>query len=241
MAEHGIQNSRWTVIEYKGNGTWLCECSCKKHTRKNVKGTTLRNGHSMSCGCITSENTIQRNKDKHKTNQYDLSGEYGIGYCSNTGTPFYFDLEDYDLIKDYCWCECVDDKNYHSLEAYNCKTKKSIRMHHLFDMKGCDHKDRNPLNNRRENLRKCTRNQNAINKAPQVTNTSGISGVTWCKSFNKWRARVTVDGTRVSLGLFTNKDEAVVARLKAEQKYYGEFAPQQHLYEQYGITTNKEN
>ena len=37
-----------------------------------------------------------------KENIYDLSGEFGIGYCTNTGSPFYFDLEDYNKIKNYC-------------------------------------------------------------------------------------------------------------------------------------------
>ena len=36
-----------------------------------------------------------------KYNTYDLSGEYGIGYTSK-GEEFYFDLDDYDKIKDYC-------------------------------------------------------------------------------------------------------------------------------------------
>ena len=35
-------------------------------------------------------------------NNYDLSGEYGIGYLFN-GEEFYFGLEDYDKIKNYCW------------------------------------------------------------------------------------------------------------------------------------------
>ena len=39
------------------------------------------------------------------------------------------------------------------------------------------------------------------------------------------------------LGHFDNKDDAIRARLNAEVKYFGEFAPQKHLYEQYGIKT----
>ena len=38
-----------------------------------------------------------------KYNTYDLSGEYGIGYTTK-GEKFLFDLEDYEKIKDYCWC-----------------------------------------------------------------------------------------------------------------------------------------
>lgn len=56
----------WTVLEYLGNGKWLCECSCENHTRRGVLGKTLRNGKSKSCG--------------HDTNQFkDLTGkEFGM-------------------------------------------------------------------------------------------------------------------------------------------------------------------
>lgn len=31
------------------------------------------------------------------------------------------------------------------------------------------------------------------------------------------------------------KEEAIIARLKAEKEYYGEFAPQRNLWKEYGI------
>ena len=34
---------------------------------------------------------------------------------------------------------------------------------------------------------------------------------------------------------FNTKEEAIIARLKAEKYYLGEFAPQKHLFEEYGI------
>lgn len=40
-------------------------------------------------------------KKNKRYNRYDLTGEYGIGY-TNQGVEFYFDLEDYDKIKEYC-------------------------------------------------------------------------------------------------------------------------------------------
>ena len=54
-------------------------------------------------------------------------------------------------------------------------------------------------------------------------------------SRGRWVARVTVNGKRKTVYAGWNFEEAVVARLKAENKYYGEFAPQKHLYEQYGV------
>jgi len=44
-----------------------------------------------------------------------------------------------------------------------------------------------------------------------------------------------VDEQDIYIGLFDNKDDAIKARLKAEKKYFGEFAPQRHLFEQYEI------
>ena len=41
------------------------------------------------------------------------------------------------------------------------------------------------------------------------------------------------------LGSFSNKDDAIKARLNAEAKYFGKFAPQRHLFEQYGINTKQ--
>ena len=99
-----------------------------------------------------------------------------------------------------------------------------------------DHKNRNKLDNRRCNLRKCTYTENNQNISLKVNNTSGVTGVTWNQRDKCWQARIGMGYKSKSLGCFSNKDDAIVARLKAEQEYFGEFAPQKHLYEKYGIT-----
>ena len=76
---------------------WLCNCDCGTENIL-VVGSQLKNGRTKSCGCISRELLISKNKDRRKYNTYDLSGEYGIGWTSNTNKEFYFDLEDYDKI-----------------------------------------------------------------------------------------------------------------------------------------------
>jgi hypothetical protein len=175
-------------------------------------------------------------KDNKKYNEYDLSSDYGIGYCSNTGNEFYFDLEDYDKIKDYCWCEVVNkDNGYRELRSHDELTNKDIRMHQILGFPHHDHIDRNPLNNRKGNLRKATVQENNWNRNVFKNNTSGIMGVNLHKPRNMWRARICVNGKRLELGSFINKEDAIRARLRAEKAYYGEFAPQQHLFKEYGI------
>lgn len=60
-------------------------------------------------------------------NLEDEYGKYGIGYCSNTNSEFYFDMEDYHNIKNYTWCEHILQSGYHALEAWDSKTKKSYK------------------------------------------------------------------------------------------------------------------
>ena len=83
---------------------WLCECSCDKHTRKAVAQSILLNGESQSCGCLSKEMASKTHK---KYNDYNYSNDYGVGYCHNTGSEFYFDWEDLDKIKNFCWREAV--------------------------------------------------------------------------------------------------------------------------------------
>jgi hypothetical protein len=60
-------------------------------------------------------------------------------------------------------------------------------------------------------------------------------GVNWDNNRSKWRSRIYFDKKRLELGFFANKEEAIYVRLRAEKEYYGEFAPQHHLFEEYGI------
>lgn len=173
---------------------------------------------------------------KKKYNQYDLSGEYGIGWTTNTNKEFYFDLEDYEKIKDYCWVEEVGTTGYHSVRARVPGESKHVIMSWVIvGDKWYDHINRNALDNRKENLRKTTRAENNRNCSISKNNTSGIIGLYWNKRNNNWRSSITVNRKRIELGSFKNKDDAIIARLAAEAKYFGEFAPQRHLFEEYKI------
>ena len=211
---------------------WRCQCSCEDKTIIVITGYCLRSGKTKSCGCIRKERAAESWK---KENQYDLSGEYGVGITNNTNKEFYFDLEDYDKIKDYCWYE--SHGRMPQLQAYNPETKKPIKMHNLLGFAEHDHINRNELDNRKENLRSCTRSQNCMNRGIQSNNTSGFTGVSWHNQSKKWCSSITKNKKFCILGYYTSKNDAVRARLKAEAEYYGEFAPQRHLFEAYGVVT----
>lgn len=165
-----------------------------------------------------------------KTNIYDLCGIYGIGWTSNTNEKFYFDLEDYDKIKDYCW---IKGKNGYVVAHIDGKNQT---MHSIIcNYSNTDHKNRNRLDNRKENLRQATTQQQAQNRSVQSNNTSGVTGVYYRKERNAWFAQITINGKTKTIKYSHDKNEAIKARLEAEAKYFKEFAPQKHLFEQYGI------
>lgn len=225
---------------------WLCECSCENHNQIVVVGSDLKSGNTKSCGCLKAEMVQELGKNNQKQNRYeknfiiDEHGEYGIGYCSNTGSQFYFDKEDFDKIKKYNWVETIVSDVYHRLLAFIPELDVHKTMAQIIVGNHYDHADRNPLNNRKYNLREATFIENAQNHTIRKDNTSKVIGVVWDKKYNKWVSRITVNKKRIYLGSFINKNDAIVARLNAEAKYFKKFAPQKDLFEKYGIRWREE-
>ena len=210
---------------------WLCECSCEEQNQCIVMGSCLTTGHTKSCGCLQREQAAEACHKRHKTNQYDLSGNYGIGKYSNCDETFIFSLSDFNIIKEYCW-----SKGAHGYPVtWNPETRTLMKMHELFGLYWYDHENRNRGDNRRENLRPSNIQSNSLNRSLYKNNKSGIIGVHFDSRKQKWIAQININKKRTSLGKFNNKKDAIVARLQAEKQYYKEFAPQKHLFEQYGI------
>ena len=200
------------------NVQWLCECSCETNRHIIVSGCSLTRGLTKSCGCLKKDISTENGKKNKKYNTYDLSGEYGIGYTSK-GEEFYFDLEDYDLIKDYCWH--IDNKGY--VVSHN-PSGSTLFHRQLLDCKCIDHINHNTRDNRKSNLRNVTYSQNQMNTSKRHDNTSGITGVDWHKHERMCRARIQVNGKSIMLGYFNSFEDAVKARKEAEEKYFGEYS-----------------
>ena len=78
--------------------------------------------------------------------------------------------------------------------------------------------------NRKQNLRKTNQSKNSMNRRIQSNNTSGTTGVRFRKDQNRWVARIKINGKEKHLGTFMNYEDAVEARKKAEEKYFGEYS-----------------
>jgi hypothetical protein len=90
-----------------------------------------------------------------------------------------------------------------------------------------DHADNNRTNNRIENLRECTNQQNSFNAQISKNNTSGVKGVSWDKSRNKWQSKTMFGRKTVHLGRFNTIDEAAIAIKSWREQNHGNFARHQ--------------
>ena len=142
------------------------------------------------------------------------------------GTTFLIDDEDYEIVSKRTWylspdgyvkrCELVEGK------------KKTVSVHRLVMNAPAgmqvDHINRNPLDNRKENLRICTASQNACNRPKLRTNKSGYKGVAWDYKSNKWRVQIDFEGNKTNVGCFTDPREAHRAYCEKAKELQGEYA-----------------
>ena len=197
---------------------WHCICNCEEHNEIDVLAYLLKNGHTKSCGCLRKETTTLTNKQsKKKYNIYDLSGEYGIGYTSR-GKKFYFDKDDYDLIKDICWS--INSSGYLMGKDINGNQVKFHRLvtqcfNSILDV---HHINKNKLDNQKKNLMILTRtNHKRIHCKNDDDNKIGI---TWSDIKHKWQVYITVNYQLIHLGYFDDINDAIKVRKEAEAKYW---------------------
>lgn len=201
---------------------WNCQCECGNIVTVSVQN--LNRGMTKSCGCLQKEQATVTCKSRKKTNVYDLTKDFGIGYTSNNDC-FYFDLEDYDKIKEYCW---YSYGGY--IKTKENDTQKTISLHRFLMSPApnqvVDHINHIPQDNRKNNLRICTQRENVINHKRRKDNTSGKTGVSYNSTENRWIVHIKV-GDKIISKSFKNKEDAIQERIKLEQMYYKEFVNQE--------------
>lgn len=135
------------------------------------------------------------------------------------------DAEDYEWLNQWKWYAYRHRNTYYAMRN-DCKSKKMMHREIMKppEDKEPDHINNNGLDNRRENLRICSRSQNQANRNKQYNNTSGYKGVSWHKWKRKWQALIGINNKWKHLGYYLTKQQAALAYNNAALEYFGEFA-----------------
>lgn len=210
------------TIHRKDDSTvmWNCICDCGN---KCVKPSSYILHGITSCGC-NSEATQFKKVDNH----LDITSKpYGIGYCLGGKRKFYFDIEDYDKIKQYSWT--VDKNGY--VYTTNIDGHTHLMLKNL--VMGVPQSDEevvvnfihsnNRHDNRKCNLWVCNRNQAQWGSARSANNSTGITGVWYNKSYGVYTAGITENGNTHTFTT-TNINKAIAVRKQWEEKYFGKYS-----------------
>lgn len=150
------------------------------------------------------------------------------------GFDIELDNEDYERLKNYNYCVNRPIAKNHYLHyfirgVYKDGKRTGTQLHR--DIMGCvpgdrkivDHINGNTLDCRKTNLRFCSRTGNNKNARLRKDNKSGVKGVYWSKTENKWKAQIRSDGKVFCLGTFDDIEEAALAYHHASEEYHREF------------------
>lgn len=222
----GIEHKRDDKGKNRDKGFWLCKCECGN--LKRVDRNALICGHTKSCGCLSKE--VKKKISKNRL--VDLTGRQ-FGKLIVTG----LERTEINKIKKgnattYFWrCRCDCGKEV----IANGRHLREGRINSCEDVIRNSQKSYMEIGNefKKENiLKEGTRLDylSGISKA----NTSGVRGVNFSKSKNKYRARIYFKGKEYHLGYFNTVEKAELARKKAEEKY---FKP---ILEKYNYKSKKE-
>jgi hypothetical protein len=87
-----------------------------------------------------------------------------------------------------------------------------------------DHINGNRADNRIENLRLASAEQNQRNRRFGGDTSSGVKGVNWSRSNNKWVAKCWTNGRQVHIGYFADITAAKAAVTEFRERHHGDFA-----------------
>ena len=160
-------------------------------------------------------------------NEYYIKN--GIAYVKmrNTENTMICDADDWEKQKNYSWYE---NKGRAQTGKFKHTVWFSRAVMDAPENMEVDHINRNPLDNRKSNLRIISHLGNMANLGSQKKSKTGVAGVYWHKHRNKYFAELKVGKKRYCLGAYKTLEEAADARKKAEEKYRKPFLEKETLH-----------
>lgn len=139
------------------------------------------------------------------------------------------DDEDYGRLKQYKWHCLKQPVNFYAVRSKKKgRNQTQLRMHRLImgapvgmDV---DHRNHDGLDNRKCNLRLCTRQQNHRNRRKRKKCSSIYKGVCWDKVCNKWKSYIMKSYKSHHIGYFGAEFDAAKSYDAKAKELFGEFA-----------------
>ncbi|SDX94318.1 hypothetical protein [Thermoactinomyces sp. DSM 45892] len=197
---------RLTVIEDAGvknrSRYWHCKCTCGN--TKAIRGSSLANGETRSCGCLQVESVRNRNvvNDVHAGDRFGLL--VTIERKSNT------------LWR--CQCDCGEQKDVHSFDlkrehvkSCGCLRKSNVQI---------------SMQNYREKNNKAGAHVPSLKRKVGSNNSTGVKGVGRMELPNgsiKYTAYLTINGKTYRAGYYDTIEDATAARKALEEKHHKPF------------------
>lgn len=205
-----IGNNKW------GDSTYKCCCECGNITE--VVRYRLVDGRTKSCGkCCR----------KYHKNESTYETVDDVCYITDSyGNETIIDTFMEDEVKLYHWSMNPQGYYYANIKGKRTGLHKFIADFNGLIINDCkyviDHINGNKQDNRVQNLRPCTMNQNRQNRGCQKNSKTGVKGVS--VSGKKYIAQIQKDGVEFRLGSFDTIKEASDAYDLKAFELYGEFA-----------------
>lgn len=129
------------------------------------------------------------------------------------GTRWIVDEEDFIWARNYLW---TNNGSGYATTIEEGNVKVYLHRKILITCKSVDHVDRNPFNNRRNNLRDGANGIQGLNKS-FVRGASGVRGIS--KKRNKWNVIFTINKKKIRLGVYDKLEDAKLALLNYVNKH----------------------
>ena len=138
------------------------------------------------------------------------------------------DDEDYDWLSNLKWY-LIKSPN-HRYAVTNSGKNGQVSVHRLLmsmsrgDIRQVDHINHDGLDNRKSNLRVCTRSQNSMNRLSTKNHTSSFKGVSWNNNDRRWRSQISHKKKKIYLGNYKTEIEAAIKYDEMAKILFGKFA-----------------
>ena len=187
---------------------WICQCDCGKVVSVQQNSLRAKKDPTRSCGCLRAESS--------RDAAIDMSGMRFGRWTVMERAELPVKQKNGIINGWLCRCDCGTER---VIDRESLVTGRSVSC-------GCNRAEKSSERAAQDGKNVFERYDgttvSAIRPGLKLlkNNTSGVRGVYWESSSQRWVATIGLRGKIKKLGRFANKEDAIRARKEAEEEYY---------------------